>query len=234
MDEFFRSAPQIIEAAAKNPLGLTALVILSFSVLALLFFRDATELTRVVIYVLTGVAILTLVTVVFVMTTIQTELSDFRETLGPAKTPVSDSQTAELSKDELLANQKALQTQLEEMKRKMEEKETAIVNSGVSRSAKIITNLSGVWHDRNTGGSYTFSQSGSDIAFEEHSTAFGMDVVSATGSGTISGHKVELNYTTLFNTNGKASMLLSPNNEIMSGSSHDLTSGAMIQITLSR
>jgi hypothetical protein len=38
VDEFFRNAPKIIEEAAKNPLGILALIILSLSFLAFMYF----------------------------------------------------------------------------------------------------------------------------------------------------------------------------------------------------
>lgn len=52
MDKLIKYAPKIIEAAAKSPLGIFALMILAMSVLGAMFFRDASEPTRAGIFVL--------------------------------------------------------------------------------------------------------------------------------------------------------------------------------------
>lgn len=52
MDKLLKHAPKIIEAAAKSPLGIFALMILAMSVLGAMFFRDASEPTRAGIFVL--------------------------------------------------------------------------------------------------------------------------------------------------------------------------------------
>jgi hypothetical protein len=65
MDEFFRNAPEIIEESAKNPLALVALSILALSFLGLFYFRDASELTRIVIFLFMGFGVLMLVAIPF-------------------------------------------------------------------------------------------------------------------------------------------------------------------------
>jgi hypothetical protein len=57
MDELIRKAPEIIEAAAKSPLGILALMILALAVAGFFFFRGASELTRIGIYVLMFVGV---------------------------------------------------------------------------------------------------------------------------------------------------------------------------------
>lgn len=52
MDKLIKHAPKIIEAAAKSPLGIFALMILAMSVLGAMFFRDASEPTRAGIFIL--------------------------------------------------------------------------------------------------------------------------------------------------------------------------------------
>lgn len=52
MDELIRRAPEVIQEAAKSPLGLFALMILVLAVLAFFFFREASERTRVAIFAL--------------------------------------------------------------------------------------------------------------------------------------------------------------------------------------
>lgn len=50
MSHAIDQAPKIIREAAKSPLGLLALVVLALAVLAFLFFHDASELVRIVIF----------------------------------------------------------------------------------------------------------------------------------------------------------------------------------------
>lgn len=52
MDKLIQSAPEIIGQAAKSPLGIFALMILSLSVLGFVFFRRSSERTRTAIFVL--------------------------------------------------------------------------------------------------------------------------------------------------------------------------------------
>jgi hypothetical protein len=65
MDEFFRNVPRIIEESAKNPLALVALIILALSFLGLFYFRDASERTRIVIFLFMGFGALMLVAILF-------------------------------------------------------------------------------------------------------------------------------------------------------------------------
>lgn len=65
MDAFFRYVPAIIEESAKNPLALVALIILALSFLGLFYFRDASELTRIVIFLFMGFGALMLVAILF-------------------------------------------------------------------------------------------------------------------------------------------------------------------------
>ncbi len=56
MEQFFKYASEIIGAAASSPLGILALIILTLGVLAYFLFRQASEATRVLIFVLVLVA----------------------------------------------------------------------------------------------------------------------------------------------------------------------------------
>lgn len=49
--------PSIIEQAAKSPLGLFALMVIALSVLGFVFFRDASERTRIAMFVLLFVGV---------------------------------------------------------------------------------------------------------------------------------------------------------------------------------
>lgn len=52
MNEFFSNAPDIIREASQSPLGVFSLMVLVLAVLGVLFFRRASERTRVTIFVL--------------------------------------------------------------------------------------------------------------------------------------------------------------------------------------
>lgn len=52
MEEIFKQTPAIIEQAAKSPLGLLALMVIVLAAIGLVFFKDASEKTRIFIFVL--------------------------------------------------------------------------------------------------------------------------------------------------------------------------------------
>ncbi len=54
IENLIENAPRIIEEAGKNPLALVALSILVIGTVAILYFRDASEVTRIVIFVFMG------------------------------------------------------------------------------------------------------------------------------------------------------------------------------------
>jgi len=59
MPELSAQLPEIIAAAAKSPLGIFALMIISLAILGFFFFREAAERTRIAIFVMlfVGVAV---------------------------------------------------------------------------------------------------------------------------------------------------------------------------------
>ncbi len=57
MEKVFKYAPDIIEQAAKSPLGLFALMIMAISILCFFFFRKSSERTRIGIFVLMFVSV---------------------------------------------------------------------------------------------------------------------------------------------------------------------------------
>jgi hypothetical protein len=77
MNELFNNAPDIIRAAATNPLGLAALVALILGVFAYIHFRNTSELAKVAVFVLMGIALLILFLVSAVTHVVQSEFSEF-------------------------------------------------------------------------------------------------------------------------------------------------------------
>lgn len=57
---FFDKLPGIIDASAKSPLALAALIILVLGFLAFFYFREAKESTRIVIFIVIGIGAFTL------------------------------------------------------------------------------------------------------------------------------------------------------------------------------
>ncbi len=104
-----------------------------------------------------------------------------------------------------------------------------------SNNTGSMVNVSGTWTDSNTGASYVFNQNGNSIAFQEHSiNNFGVPIVSAEGSGTISSRNISVNYVTMFNTTGTANMTVSPDGSNITGSFRDNVSGAVMRMNLWR
>jgi hypothetical protein len=52
MEKLFQAVPEIIANAAKNPLGIVALIVIALSVIAYFFFSSASERARLLIFVM--------------------------------------------------------------------------------------------------------------------------------------------------------------------------------------
>lgn len=84
-----------------------------------------------------------------------------------------------------------------------------------------VFNVTGYWYS-DDGSSYEISQSGSRIEFIE----YGLWGVTASGSGILSGNKLNIDYQTSFGTIGRAVLELSDDGQSMTGRADDLTTGA--------
>jgi O-acetyl-ADP-ribose deacetylase (regulator of RNase III) len=73
VEKLIDKAPEIIREAARSPLGLLALVVLLLSLLALIFFYDASEQIRLIIFVLILIAAAFFVAKVFQIAASATE-----------------------------------------------------------------------------------------------------------------------------------------------------------------
>lgn len=94
MDELFKNAPEIIKAAATNPLALAALIILTLGVLGFVHFRKSSEMTRVVVFVLTGFALLVVFGLVLIGAIVEAELKQSVVDSDRSVPPVADVATA--------------------------------------------------------------------------------------------------------------------------------------------
>jgi len=100
------------------------------------------------------------------------------------------------------------------------------VEQPLRREAALL-NVSGTWYG-DDGSLYEINQTGNSISFFE----FGIFGVTASGYGTISGSRLEIDYETVFGTVGKATLNLSDDKSVLRGSANDYTSGAVTQLTL--
>lgn len=111
--------------------------------------------------------------------------------------------------------------------------------SGGGSGGVAITNspvrIGGKWNDYNTGASYVFAQNGNTVNFQEHSlNDFGQPIVSAEGTGSISGRNIQINYMTMFGTSGVANLTVAPDNSNISCTFRDNTSGVTMNMNLMR
>jgi len=88
MPELSAQLPEIIAAAAKSPLGIFALMIISLAILGFFFFREASERTRIAIFVMlfVGVAVFGL----SIVRTTGEAVAPVAETPAPTPTPPAD------------------------------------------------------------------------------------------------------------------------------------------------
>ena len=93
-----------------------------------------------------------------------------------------------------------------------------------------VPNIGGMWYDLNTGAPYKISQNGAYFSIEQYS----MGVVSAAGSGTISGQSATFSYKTLFGTEGRGKISIPAGANQLNMTFTNLTSGLTLTSVLSR
>jgi hypothetical protein len=87
MDGLFKNAPDIIRAAATNTLSFAALIVLIIGTLAFIHFRHSSELARVTVFILTGIAFLITLVVIVISTIIQGEFDHAKREQLDSPTP---------------------------------------------------------------------------------------------------------------------------------------------------
>jgi hypothetical protein len=219
MEKLFENAPEIISAAAKSPLGLFALMILALAVLGFFFFRQASERTRVVIFVLMFVSVVAF------------GIAIFGAISPPSGQSLVPNQEIEQLGDQKLADRQA---QLEQKLREMEEALQREKNRGqqtepTQELPAQYANIGGTWYA--SGVSYFIQQFGTAVTIQEINPIYG---VTAAGQGTITGRDISLSYNTVFGTTGSARLKLSADGRQLTGTFTDLTSGFSLTATLYR
>lgn len=89
--------------------------------------------------------------------------------------------------------------------------------------------LSGVWYGAD-GMEYEITQSGNTVYFTE----YGLFGATSNGSGTYRNNTVTFDYETVLGTFGTATLSLSPNGRVLSGSANDKVTGTNTQLYLSK
>ena len=95
--------------------------------------------------------------------------------------------------------------------------------------------LSGDWYPpANPNTVYRITQSGREVTLQEISYLYGVQTVTAAGSGAISGNALRVNYYTMFNTTGVANFNISNGGQNLNGQLYDNTSGMTMPLLLQR
>lgn len=109
--------------------------------------------------------------------------------------------------------------------------------SNLNNNSEVVSgnlNITGNWYDSINAGRYSFSQNGyGQISFQEHSYMEGTWLITAEGTGTVSGNQINIPYYTIYDTTGHFVGTINNNNSV-TGTAQDYASGARVQLQLSR
>jgi hypothetical protein len=220
MEKFFENAPEIISAAAKSPLGLFALMILVLAVLGFFFFRQASERTRVVVFVLMFVGVAAFGIAIFGASSLPS---------GESLVPNKDIE--QLGDQKLAERQAQLEQKLREMEEALQHEKNRVQQSDETQeSPPQYSNISGTWY-AGVGVSYVVQQIGVAVTIQEISSIYG---ITAVGQGTITGRDISFYYNTALGTRGRALLKLSEDGQQITGTFTDLASGFSMSTTLYR
>jgi hypothetical protein len=220
MEKLFENAPEIISAAAKSPLGLFALMILALAVLGFFFFRQASERTRVVVFVLMFVGVVAFGIAIFGASSLPS---------GESLVPNKDIE--QLGDQKLAERQAQLELKLREMEEALERaKEKGQQSEPTQELPTQYANIGGTWYGGG-GVSYLIQQIGSAVTIQEISSIYG---VTAVGQGTITGQDISFSYSTALGTRGRAQLKLSADGRQITGTFTDLASGFSLPAALYR
>ncbi|MGH7233574.1 MAG: hypothetical protein ACREJU_19770 [Nitrospiraceae bacterium] len=152
----------------------------------------------------------------------------------PPASLVQEQAVKSLNHDEMERRQAELEAKLRKMEEAVKRAEASPVQEeqdeevAVSKSRQI--NLTGTWHDR-TGVSWIIHQNGNHVTVQEMNPLLG---VTAVGQGTLTGRDVELTYMSAMQTTGQAALAVSPDGRNLTGTAHDLMTGASIPLMFTR
>lgn len=164
--------------------------------------------------------------------TVTTEESSILVTTNESSERVKELERkmAELDAKERALKEKEVQAKLDELEKKLKEKERT--RTEVYEGKKY--NLSGDWTDVQSGSLYRIQQIGNDIIFTEYVLFLGIESVTTEGSGEIDKDKIQVDYTTIFSTNGKLNLEIKNDGALLKGKASDLSTGATIFLNLTK
>lgn len=211
MEKLFENAPEIISAAAKSPLGLFALMILVLAVLGFFFFRQASERTRVTIFLLMFIGVVAF------------GIAIFSASSPPSgKSLVPNKEIEQLGDQELAERQAQLEQKLREMEEALKRaKAEGQQSEPTQESPTQHASIGGIWY---AGGlSYVIQQLGTAVIIQEVNPIYG---VTGAGQGTITGRDLNLSYySNVFGAIGSARLRLSADERQLTGTFTNLTTG---------
>ncbi len=144
-----------------------------------------------------------------------------------------ENKITELDDDEAAAKEEEMLKRIEELEKQLKAKQQKAVSNNQTEPASSI-NLTGYWTDAYSGGLYQINQFGTDISLKEFVNYFGVQTITSDGYGSISGKQVKIDYNTLFNTSGSATLKIQNNGNRLTGTATDHYTKAVIQLDLTR
>ena len=157
---------------------------------------------------------------------------------GHGTTPIVHPDAAkQVDQEEMARRQAELEAKLRHMEEALKRSEARPVRRApedeANESSAAIPrhmNIAGTWYDR-TGVSWVIQQTGNAVAVREFNPLLG---VTAVGQGSISGHELQLTYQSAMQTNGQASLMISPDGRNLSGNARDNVTGVSFQLMFTR
>jgi|CXWL01.1.fsa_nt_gi hypothetical protein len=156
---------------------------------------------------------------------------------SPASAILQQGGMKDVSQEDMAKRQSELEAKLRHMEEDLKQahatqaRETPKENASFNRPPPpSAINLSGTWHDR-SGASWIIQQRGGSLTVQEINPGFG---VTAVGEGTVNGNQVQITYLSAMQTTGQVALTIGPEGHTMTGTAHDLTTGASFPLAFSR
>ncbi len=140
---------------------------------------------------------------------------------------------AQQKADEMKARIDALEKKLaDEARRKAKSSTSTTTTTPVKKAPSY--HLAGKCYEQTSVVNYDFNHFVETISIAEYTMFLGIRTVTAEGSGTISGNKIKISYTTIFDTQGTLTLTIINNGNALSGSFYDHSTGGTADLYLVR
>lgn len=93
-------------------------------------------------------------------------------------------------------------------------------------------NLDGIWKNKVNNSTYKIHQFNNKVSFQEVETLYGIETVTAAGEGQIDDGQLNIDFNTIYTTNGKAQLDIQLEGNELVGYSKDLVTGSEIILKL--